>query len=190
MPTSPIPKSKVSLNAHSLANDGGPFMSVQGQCRAFWCWAAVCVSIAKHYGIDADQSIFAQQVQGSAFPSTDCTIPPCDATLVQGSVPAMVLPVDQFNLGYVKVPGPLSESDLATEMRAHRPVGAKIIWRSAGKPAGGHYIAIVGMTETNGKKVFHPSDPMDPSNVQSLSYAELVNYQLDGDWKLSWRRVG
>jgi len=189
MPLAGIPTRKIALAAAGLVADAKPFMSVERQCRAHWCWAAVCVSIARRYGIVIDQAAFARKVLGDAFPAADCSNPPCDATSTKCSVPAMALPIDDVPLDFERVAGPLSKEALIEEMKHQRPVAAKIIWQSAAKPAGGHYIAIVGMTESAGDVLFHPGDPMD-TIAQAVPYEKLVRYQQDGDWKVSWRKAG
>lgn len=189
MPLNAIPSANVVFSLGAATDGNKPFMTVEPQCRAHWCWAAVCVSIARTFGHELDQAGFAQQVLGSSVSAKDCTVPPCDATSMKGSIPAQALPIDMLPVPYEKVLGPLSKQDLIQEMRMKRPVAAKIIWQSASKPAGGHYIAIVGMSMSGGDVLFHPGDPMD-GNVQAVPYEKLVRYQEDGDWRVSWRKVG
>jgi hypothetical protein len=189
MPLNAVPSKNVVIPIGDAVVGDKPFMTVEPQCRAHWCWAAVCVSIARRFGHELEQASFARQVLGDSFPDADCTVPPCDATSTKCSIPALTLPIDMLPISYEKVPGPLSKADLIEEMRNKRPVAAKIVWQSASKPAGGHYIAIVGMSASGGDVLFHPGDPMD-GNVQAVPYEKLLRYQEDGDWKVSWRKGG
>jgi Papain-like cysteine protease AvrRpt2 len=188
-----LPTQTVDLGPAAAAIPAGPLdgtilLHIEAQCRADWCWAAVCVSIARHYGHVRSQSEFAYAIETAAgFPVTpkQCAIPPCDATTTTGSYPSTFLPLTGLAPSPREDDRALTEVELLAEVSAARPVGIQIRWDAA-KGGKAHFIAVVGGINTASGVQYLVGDPMD-ANIAPLRYAGLLRYRGIGTWVQSSR---
>jgi hypothetical protein len=189
MPVFGFPSKSITVSSTGAAGSTGPFMTVERQCRANWCWAAVAVSIGRHYDVQRDQAEFARSVlasRGVHFPDSECIGQPCDSTSSLCSRPLPDLPLNKLPLQVAEpLPGPACETILREKLSAHRPVGLFIEWRSAGHVSGGHFIALTGIVISGSSLRYHVGDPMGPDD-QTMTYDDLQNYQSDGKWMTTW----
>lgn len=192
----------VSLTAKPSAGDIAPLaLSCEMQCRAHWCWAAICTEIGRIFGSTEPQERLAHRVQRSLFKddapaAADTHVPPCDRARPQGSEPIISLNKVLPTLDVPAAPlrcqptAALSERDLLAELRDGRPVAIKIEWGDGSA----HFIVVVGASMRQGTWLFTVDDPM--KGRLDVSYVGLVRYQSPGDgqpggrWTDSWWGIG
>jgi len=152
------------------------------QCHSNWCWAAVAEGIAKYYnpGSNCKQCRIAQRI----LRDPDCCNFEC-GTVVRFNRPhslvAALSLIDCRATGMA--PGQrLSLAELQSEIRAGRPVCARIVWTD-GNPSldiprnGKHFVAITGYLPGTSK--IRIRDPWFDDDV--IDYDEFcTDYQSAG----------
>lgn len=174
-----IPITEISLGSSALNFTGtgtgsvGVSMEVEPIQKTNWCWAAVAVSVSKHYN---KQSKWTQCLLACAeLEKTTC----CDK--LRGGSCNVTHDIDKAlsrtqNLGK-KVLGKISEDDIEAALKGKMPVVIRVEFAD-GK---GHFLAIVAIKrDANGMTGLTLSDP---------AYGDMVvtPSELNGTYKLSGR---
>ncbi|WP_026603640.1 papain-like cysteine protease family protein [Methylomonas sp. 11b] len=180
----------VSLKLTGGQEAGIPaILTVERQCRAHWCWAAVALSVGKHFGVTDYQT-----QEDLVFNYFNFTVEEklsnsaaCDSNDNQhGDHTSLIIPLSSVGFpNAASKEAPLQEEELVHELSNGRPVCAFIEWSNG---TGYHAIAIVGieaMRDQDGNRRYIIGDPLH--NTQRSSYNQLCDsYYNNGQWKVTF----
>jgi Papain-like cysteine protease AvrRpt2 len=141
-PFQPIPA------APAAAGGGAPNalnVSVDHTVPSNWCWAAVASAIGNFYNRPKSPCEVATESLG-----TDCCNPP----VARGSDPrntdwGLDQPLASVGQTLPHTDGPLSPTDILTEITDQHPICCHILWPDGSTPPG-HYIIVVGCNPAAG----------------------------------------
>jgi hypothetical protein len=163
----------------SRQNELASFL-MQPQEHSEWCWAAVAASVSDFYA----------QVSGTAKESqcaiaSRCLTYQCCPPLPPGWNGNTFWALENAlgaHLAQGPIDGPLSFSDIVTEIDAKRPVCCRISFDGVD----GHFNAIVGYDDTDDEEVII-RDPLYTNTNSRFPYATFVKNYQGGSWDNSYR---
>lgn len=150
-------------------------LEMETQCHSNWCWAAVAVSVAAHYGSGGVRQC---DIANLELKRKDCCRHPCNAKHVDFNVASMLAsPLNRLRcLDRLARNERAKPAEVRAELAAGRPLCVRTVWRDGGA----HFVAIVGYRpDTTDDGVLVVDDPFwGPGEYSYARFAE--HYQLLG----------
>jgi hypothetical protein len=188
----PLPRPRSRRPAFTLELGGAAparvkNFSMETQAQFNWCWAAVSASVARKYDPNTawSQCVVASALYAAKNDQRDC----CGVDFAASDEAQKLSEVFAVtgNLRGSALDEPISAAALTAELRADRPVCARIAWNEVD----GHFIAISGIrVGPDGVTYVEVRDPSylddEADNQKEITLAELTDaYSLAGGW-WSW----
>jgi hypothetical protein len=163
-------------------------LTVEDQCRAHWCWAAVALSVGKHFNVSQYQT-----QEDLVFNYLNLTTEERQANRSNCNFEDTHhkdCPNDEIPLRWLgfanaaRKSGFIPEKDLIDELSNGYPVCAFIEWKNG---MGYHATAIVGIDalRDNNNRIYIVSDPLH--HELRFTYDQLCNsYYNIGQWKTTF----
>lgn len=142
-----------------------------------WCWAAVSASVSKYYNA---ASQWTQCKVATAEIGTPCCGAPCPSAACNKD---RALDSALSYTGNFRdwLDSQLRPAQIQAELSLRNPVGIRVEWSDRT----GHFLTIVGITESGADPTLHLSDPLYDDCTLPLSFMN-GDYQHTGTWKQSY----
>jgi hypothetical protein len=146
---------------------------VDSQEQTHWCWAAVAVSVARHF--DSATPWLQCALVNAELQQTSCCeeggSPSCN---VDGYLDLALKRVAHFRAMRT---GVIDFSEALSEIGASRPRCARIVWTEGG----GHFVVVLGVRQTGDNRVLRIGDPWH-GTVEEGWTEPPTPYLGDGSW--------
>jgi hypothetical protein len=148
-------------------------VNIPHQEQDWWCWCAIAVGIEAYYShqLPISQCKAAERILKVP---TACANPTSSQVNVMHRLDSALAEFNRFNGPTIQ--GALKFSEIETEIKAGRPVGARILFKNSGIA---HFTVIRGCNSST--KMLHIDDPLYDEN--EVTYQNFVNrYRGWGEW--------